>query len=376
MNFIGFRELSIKSLRLPGDIKDRMRQQHVIDLARSMVDVTGGEPGQPPTVTPEKDVVTGRDRIAACMVNGLKKIWVRVGVFTREEREEWEIVENLHRRHDDRTALLARLSELRKARLRTEQGGTDVPASDQTITARARAEVARDAGVTPATVRKAEQRARAKDAGEGAADPVIPGRVGQGSEPPPPIRTFGVPVDPTLLFLAEEQQHVLDALDRALQTAQAAASQCKGVTGVEQLGERLRAELHRMAADVRRERPAALCPAGKGTCAPSCRLCHGKHLVAEHLLENLPAELLDKDLPRVADGRGGFVPYVRVQLDQAQDDALMHGIGLVNVTKAGVKRIPPPVICTACEQPIPCGCEAARKAAGEVDEDDEGSLPF
>lgn len=411
MNWIGAKEVPIKRLKLPGDIKERQRARHVAELAESFKEATGGEPGNMPWVTAEMEIVAGRDRIAALMLLGKKKAWVRVGVFTRRELTLAEVHENVYRRADDRNALLARLIRETELEIAAQEGerlsGTDVPKTTArqskdsgemgrpaTSHSAAIRQVAAETKIAPETLRKAEQRARAKD-GDGAAQSGSAGNSPAsplaGEAAPPPIRTFGVPLAASTLVLATKQQAAVDALDGILRRAQAACGDV-ATAGLGALAERLRSELHRMAAELRQDRPAALCPVGKGSCSRACQRCHGTHLVPERQLADLPAELLDEAEPKVPNGRGGFAGIDRTtappmlnmgsprHVEPTEEEKLRMAARSVRDDSERRYR----VVCDACGADLsggPCGCPAAlaaeKMAAGAADaeEADEG-LPF
>jgi hypothetical protein len=148
-----------------------MQKKHVKELAESFSD-TGGEPGNMPWIrNGTREVVAGRDRIAAAMTLKLTHLWVRTGDYTDAEAKKAELSENLRRRQDNREKMLSQASKLEAAEIAAKEAeekakdpGTPVPPKRERKTAKgkARESVAAKAGVKAESVRKAEQRQKAK----------------------------------------------------------------------------------------------------------------------------------------------------------------------------------------------------------------------
>jgi len=307
MRWAGYRELPLKRLKLPGDIPARMKLPHVIELSKS-IDL-GNELINAPVVEGEtEELHAGRDRIAACLLRRMKKVWCHVAVeMTDEDRADLELFENLHRRQDNRDELIAR----RVARLAGQLPDTasGKPGRRKTARGAAREQVAREIGTTPEAVRAAEKRAEA-DEQEEQEEPATPVVV------PPPVETWGVPVD----HLAQEfasvriAQEAMRAADRHLQAAQRALAALADGGGVARhYHARLYAGVHNAAAALRADIPTALCPYCKG--APqrqvNCNGCSRIGYVGDNALLGVAEELKRGGAAAcVPDGKGGFMPAV------------------------------------------------------------------
>jgi hypothetical protein len=253
MNWLPAVLMPVKQLKLPGDIKARQKQPHVVELSESIAKRTGQRPIHLPTVEyPSKELLSGGDRMAAQLLLGYRSVWVQpVSQLTPQERRDIVRDENLHRRVIDRDALIrqrveeaAALIELERSSLPPERK----PGRPKTARGEAREQVARELGTTPDAVRMAETRAAA---------PELPTK---SSETPPPVETYGLPLvtDGESAEISAYQGAIDDA-DRWLRRAQAALSSQDGGPFAGQ-AQRLAADIHRVAADVRAARPVAACP--------------------------------------------------------------------------------------------------------------------
>lgn len=110
------RWVRFESLRLPGDWKARLERAHLADRVASIREV--GVINLPVVAweldgEKRRELVAGCDRVAALVVNGLKPTdSIEVRCFDADSAEDVRRVrihENLHRRHDDRDALLREL---------------------------------------------------------------------------------------------------------------------------------------------------------------------------------------------------------------------------------------------------------------------------
>lgn len=200
MRWLGFREFTIAKIAVDqADIAARLNRDHVKELAADIGE-RGGEPAQAPVVRElpgSNELVCGRDRIAAMRVLKAKKLWAHVVDCTDDEAKGLELAENIYRRPiTNRAELIAQLVALKEQQLRalTHRDERDtVPAargSHDPIKTEARKQVSRAAGISPASVKKAEQRAartvhddgpRSKDEAEALALP-------------PNFETFGLEV--------------------------------------------------------------------------------------------------------------------------------------------------------------------------------------
>lgn len=315
MKWLGFKRVKFGSLHVSSDIKARTKEARVAELAESMRDATGGEPGNCPWVRRDGasyHVVAGRDRVAASMVLKAKHIWVRIGEFTERELLLAEVHENLRRRQDDQAELLARLVETTAQEVKACHGDT---LADQTAIAMARKQVAEETGKTTQALKQIAKRQRAKAepdltaktgqpdqvSSEGAAE--APGvacvRAGDGALPPPPIETWGEPISDALAADVADIQALVDAADAGARAVQVAMTKLKASSNSYpvEVAERHRYDAQAMASNIRASRPHALCPCCKNRhdigdeYAEWCTFCSGSGWVTEEQLGAAPDEL-------------------------------------------------------------------------------------
>lgn len=282
----GYLQVSIRKLRLPGDIKQRQSQPHVLALAKSIED-NGGDPIHAPTINAETyELIAGRDRMAALLLSGAKKAWCHVVAEVSEtDAKRLEIAENLHRRRDDQDALRAQYVALAEAAC-SENDSVTQRGSMETIstldakrkgTARGAAirAVAEAEGVTPRAIRQSLARAEADE------EPADPSEsIEQAAELPPPVDTYDVPVAHLAQQFAEVRvaQAAMDEADRALRKAQSALSGLKDGSALQRrLHAAVYQQIHNAAENVRYYRPTQLCPFCKALphLVERCSCTHG-----------------------------------------------------------------------------------------------------
>lgn len=279
MNFTGTRRVAIKSLKLPGDIKARMKMPHVIELAAS-IEKLGGEPASMPIIAAgTREVIAGRDRIAACMINKTPRLWVRVAEGEPEEFKALEVDENLRRRQDSRKELLAEAVKLEKAAIeaKAKESGTVVPAKK--IEKEAREKTAKKAGVKPESVRKAVQRQKAKEA------------------PPksekPPIAMMGLELSKATLTAISRIKASCEELERYSKACQSEVSSVAGIMPGAVVA-RLMEKAKELGAEARAVKPEHICPVCDGEGDDKCKLCRGAHYARAEQMADIPKEQLER----------------------------------------------------------------------------------
>jgi hypothetical protein len=279
MNCLNFRRVDIKSLKLPGDIKARMKAPHVIELAAS-IEKFGGEPVEPPVVQDKTRVlIAGRDRIAALMLNKVPRVWVRIVEGEPEELKGLEIDENLRRRQDSRKELLARAMKLAIVEQQLKDG--DVLKSRPVVRA-AREAVAKKAGIKPESVRKSVQRSKAKEA------PPKPEK--------PPIDTFGLELSKGLSTAVTRIKEAMGLLESASHHAQVTVSKVAGILPGPVVV-RLMDIAKQLGAEARACMPTHLCPTCRGDGDEKCKLCKGAHYARHEQMADIPREQLERVKP-------------------------------------------------------------------------------
>lgn len=304
MRWLGYREVAVKSIHCDVvDIRRRMKEPHVAALAKDIA-AAGEQPIHAPTVREDGQhtLLCGRDRLAASMLNKAKKLWVHIAECTDQEAKQLELRENIYRRPvDNRAEQLAQLVELQKQQIRASEAETigdsvhDSDAasksrkSDKQVTAAARKEVARAAGVSTAAVKKAEQRAASKEV-EKEEQPSAEIELPEGFndfELDLPAEAKAA-IGRTALWLNGrdwELRNILSELTDAAKTdgyALAAVHVQKIREAVQTAGHAVRAAI-----------PASLCFFCKAQPAltPNCNACGGMGVVGRHGGDNVPPEL-------------------------------------------------------------------------------------
>lgn len=316
MKWLPETDAKVASLKLPGDVKARMKAPHVIELAESIRNRTGGRPIHLPTFEyPSKELIAGRDRMAAALINGEKTVRIQlVSQLTAKERRDLERDENIHRRVDDRDALIKQRVDEREAEIsreRDESGEADAPRKPgrpKTARGEAREQVAREFGTTPDAVRVAE--ARAEDEEE------LPNKSSESDPLPCPVETYGLPlVTPVEADQLRGVQRCFEEADLALRRAQAQLGGAEAVAVFAGVAAVLKAQVHGAASAVRSARPVAVCPYCKRIARPlnqtPCPGCMGAGFVGADQMLGVADELkLGGDQAMVSAG-GKLVPYAK-----------------------------------------------------------------
>jgi ParB-like chromosome segregation protein Spo0J len=308
MERFGQREMRISSLRLPGDMRQRMTQPHIRDRADSIAQVGLIHP--PMVRKSTREIIAGRDRIAAHLLLERESVTVDLVECTDEEAAVLEAHENIERRHDP---VEQRRLTLELVQRFTEQLATENPEKPKkgrrgrtkTLQGQARELVAKERGVTPDAVRKAEERAAKRqgaDRREGAAPDSSPAAA------KPTIETWGLEPESDFLAGAAAQQRYIDDAAGKLQAAKTSLTQL-GNSGLGYPNVKLqhiRKLLDEASTAIRQGRPVALCPWCKGTvdAKQACGGCGGSALMLKSQELGVPPELTDKaDLRIVVGGR-------------------------------------------------------------------------
>lgn len=329
MNYLPPAFMQVKSLKLPGDIKMRMKQAHVIELSESIAKRTGKRPIHLPTIEyPSKELIAGGDRIAAQLLLGYRSIWVQpVSQLTPQERRDIQRDENVHRRVVDRDALIGERVAERAAEIEAARGEAPPdlfpPGRPKTPVGVAREQVAREIGTTVDAVKQAEIRNKShvttprqqNDSNDLQGVSIdhtaqVPEII---NDSPSCVETWDLPlVSDAEMDAVRSYQGAIDAADRFLRRAQAALS---GIDGgpFAALAQRLGAKVHEAAHAVRSARPAAVCPYCKRVPGLQCRGCDDVGFVAEDAMLGVSDELkLGGDRAMVATP-AGLVPYAKAR---------------------------------------------------------------
>jgi len=309
MKWIGYRQVKYASISMDvADVRKRSKAAHVAELADDIRKL-GDEPIHAVTVrASDKRLLCGRDRMAALLILKAKSVWIHLVDCDEIEAADLEASENVHRRADNRAETLLAAVTAKEALIRAREPRTMSQAPQHSAKAQARKEVARAAGVSTAAVKKAEQRAAAKDVPSDPAGASSPPNDAPAGLPPPPIDLLGTPQlkGNASYDFVRVVQVPLDEADKLLRQAQAVLKRLDGVAGFATVAQQLHAEVHRVASRVRSHRPWAICPWCK--CLPAlvktCAGCERRGWVSEEVARRAPTECITSSATMVI---GGFV---------------------------------------------------------------------
>lgn len=313
MKWLGTKRVALKSIVLPGNFSATRAAPRITELATSIREHGTIEP--PVVEAKTHKLVVGHDRVAALLSLKEEQIEVRLVEGTATELRRMQIAENLHRRQDDRTSLIAeyaRAEETEIARPEPAKSG-HVSRPTQSVKKEANAAVAAAAGIRPASVTKAKQRARQREERTEQAASSGPEKEEQSPALPLPAGF----VDYGLAVPRE--------LAEGISAAHAWLSQIEGdarriVGEITKLGnagrpvahahlEAMRVQAKALGHAIREAIPAALCPYCKAQAAlvTNCNGCGATGVVGRHAGDHVPRELLGTEPVTVA-VNGHIVP--------------------------------------------------------------------
>lgn len=286
MKFGGYRQVKIGSIVAPGDVLKRQKTDGVKGLVHSIGDL-GNEPMHAITARATDrgwEIIAGRDRYSALQVLKAKTAWIHVVLDASDvELLKAEVHENLHRRHDDKAALTARLVDKAEGVLtRHVSRKSEEPPGHRPEGSRgaARRLVAEASGETVEAVTRRDQRAAA-----GARQ--IPIAL-------PPIDLHGHEL-PTHMADVAPLCKQIDKCDQLLRNAKAAITELTMFASCPPgVVEALRRSLDEATSRLRTEKPAHLCPKCNGTAAPTtgatCKTCKERGWVTDAAYNAAPRE--------------------------------------------------------------------------------------
>ena len=318
MKISGTKTIDISALDLPGDIAKRRKSPRVKELADS---IRAHGLAHLPVIDPSNRMVVGRDRIAALMELGQATVEVRVATGTPDELKALELTENIHRRRDDLDAMraqyvdvLERIISSQKARERPADASG--PGRPQTPRGEAVDAVAAASGVSRDAIRKSVARAEA-DEGD---DPEGPADYGP---MPPPVETWGVPVEHLAQEFAEVRlvQAACDEASRHMKAARSAIGALKdGGKLAQEMYSRMFRDVDGAEREVKFWRPKYLCPYCKGLLhrRAKCTGCAGCGYLGQQAIEGIAQELqrTGKDALVVGE-KGGFLTLAEASTPNA-----------------------------------------------------------
>lgn len=302
------KNVSIKSLIGPGNVRERQQTDDVISLAASLK-ALGGAPLHPLCVVAGKkglEIVAGRNRYAALLLNGSKTARVQEVLDANPVELLWvEIHENLERRHDDKNALTKALIDKAEGVVIKSRGRVSGQMSQnsegrpKSSRQEAREIVADASGEDVATVKKRDQRAQAREegaaSGQRQSDSIAEGGArSSDASPLPPIETYGHELPGHVALNLQVPLATFKKIDRLLIEAQKACADFGMTNFSPVVAARIKEALHDAAARVRHEMPTHLCPKCHGrslpTTGPFCGLCQEAGAVTKSQFEAAPKQ--------------------------------------------------------------------------------------
>ena len=275
----------IAKMILPGDIPARRKKPNVIALGDSFAS-SGGQPAEPPIIDADtKALVAGRDRIAACINQGVKEPNVVQVRGSKQDLEILTLVENANRRHSDgeQAAAIAKLVRLYAAR-------KDVPDEPKKPWRPANPAIAATAAITGKSteaVRSAVRRAAAKESESEVKE------AAENEEKPAAelvIQTLGLDVPDKIVERTALLRAYLDGLRKALVRMQSDTTKWENANSCQY--DEVRSSIHSAAATVASCIPASVCPHCKLTkLQAGCLACKGKGWVTALQLRSVEERL-------------------------------------------------------------------------------------
>jgi ParB-like chromosome segregation protein Spo0J len=336
MEVLGFAEVAIKSLKLPGDFRKRMASDHVKELAVSYEEV--GQLHEPIVRSTDKLLIAGSDRVAAHVIRKAEKILVKLVDCTDEEAEYVKHTENVRRRHEpkQRALDLERMIALESARQARKiakgpqalppediSPATGKPIAEVTV---ARREIAKKKGVKPEAVRRAHFRAKARQREAEKVEKVVvaqaEGKVID-TAPISPIDDLGFPLGAEWLLQVTEVKRLVELASQRASDALGALTQLsnRALPFPDGRLQRLRQDMQAAATAIRMSIPKCLCPFCKGQpeYQPTCSACVGHGYITAGQMDHVPEAAWKQDVVMV-DGKVkalNFDAPLEEQIEQA-----------------------------------------------------------
>lgn len=288
-------EIPVDKIVLPGDMRQRLERQNVKDLAQSMRAL--GLIINDPYIDPQYNLVVGRDRVAASILNKEPTIRVKMVDGTPDELRELELAENAHRRHDTVEREQA-IREILRIRAERELAPPKLTSEAMPLT-RIRENAARKLGIKPSSVRQAEWRAKKRLELEESPP-----------KPKAPVESWGLELeDKWALEIAE----LVGYMQTLANTMASIVGRCQRLREQEHFSHATAQDMIARAKDLsdltRSNIPFAVCPYCKGTdpYMTECAGCQGYGWIARQRIPDVPGFLKDPGNP-VVQYRGETIP--------------------------------------------------------------------
>lgn len=287
MKWLGVKQAAMDALKLPGDFKARLKAPHVAARAKSIKEL--GVIALPIVEWKTKRLIAGCDRVAALTLNGADVVEVRAVEGTPEELRRLMLAENIERRPKERDELLVEYAAVIEAEVVAErvngQPSEKPPGRPQTPKGEARERAAAALGVSPESIRKAQERLADK-----AKEPA--------KKTERLYEDWGLKIPATVDTAVTTLIESMDSADQVLRGVQSSLTRALEACPESWQWLRIRlatmhSEAKAIAQKVRATRPRAVCPYCKGVAAlaKKCAACAGATVVNGERLDSVPAEL-------------------------------------------------------------------------------------
>jgi len=303
MKVIGYREVKIRNIKLPGNWAAILKDPQSRARGKSMTEV--GQIQDPVVRQSDKMLITGRRRVAGHILEHRKTCMVKMVECTDDEAREWEELENIERRHDadyQGDLIARRLDRFEAAEKKKDLESGEEPAKGPRT--RAREELAKERNITPESVRKAEARFKMKGKKRKSkrrrkmGDPI---KLSEG----PTIKTLGMEEH------IELNEDFLEEVDEIQERFRSAANKTKAALAILATINRsnlsfpkgrltqLRQELQLVNASLAGAVPYSICPWCKALdISPAqCQACIDEGYITYDQKDGIPDELLDVGKP-------------------------------------------------------------------------------
>ncbi len=293
MKHVGYRDILIADLKLPGNWRQVLDDPFTKSLAESIR--TFSQLQEPVVRRDDKMLLAGAHRVAAHVLLGLPRCYCKVVDCSDDEAAAIAKVENAHRGHNVEMQQKDVLALVELTAKVEEQRRQDPDADKPRKTAKtvAREIVAAKMGVTPGALRQAEHREKLRRADTKDIE-----------KRDFAIRSIGMEFHESFIdsvrLVAEKQDEAARCLTRAA-TILTGLSNSKMPVHTDRLGH-VRTELATISKMLRGMKPSSLCPYCKGceSIASKCTACMGTSYIASSQEVGVPLELWDEQEPKVA----------------------------------------------------------------------------
>ncbi len=283
---VGFRELAIASLKLPGDWRKVLDDPNVKHLAASIRTFSNLQ--EAIVRRSDMQLIAGRRRVAAHVYLGLDKVYCKLVECSDDECRAIALAENAHREHDlgkqnvDLVELVALTTKVEEERRKNP----DADVSRKKPKTIAHEIVAAKLGITPGALRQAEYREKLRKENQ------------KKDLKAEKIKNLGMEFDDEFKKKVEKVTESIGLSTSALSRTSAILTELdnSGAPLHRDKLEHIRSELAILSKALRGLRPSSLCPYCKGIeqIVTSCTACLGTGYITQNQEAGVPPELWDE----------------------------------------------------------------------------------